>query len=361
MSCVETFLGHPRSYYDPKMISNSISDDIPFSSQFDDVEKAIENLVKCGKLFFWKNSLHSTTHSCSEYNYRSSYPLIGRQTGIYELEHMHSQPVANPLSYHTNQHYYNQRIISHTEQFPLSRRKNKSNSECCIYTALERSGSEQLPFSRERAKTSLIKNVTPTVNNDIMSSRFSETPRVLPDYIYEELDLKNSSISTLFLPRESSSNIYPFTCFQEYSTNLNTAVDGQTANNVIDIGDSVNKNLPFFYKKKNIMENNEASSLVSANKVKNILAPIGTKSSDVLLSVDPLNQQVQDTSTFVKPLQYYFPDGKVLKNDMYNGVFFKKYMGSGKSVHWNGQIWNDDANNLGITSNNNGFGLDVLC
>ncbi|EMR08182.1 hypothetical protein PNEG_03354 [Pneumocystis murina B123] len=361
MSCVETLLGHPRSYYDLKMIPNSFSDDIPFSSQFDDVDKAIENLVKCGKLFFWKNSLQFAARSYSEHDYRSSYPLIGRQTGIYELEHMHSQPAANPLSYHANQHYYNQRTASHTEQFPLSRRKNKSYSECSIYTALERSGSEQLPFSRERIKTPLIKDGIPAANDDMMYSKFSETPRVLPDYIYEELGLKNSSISTLFLPRESSSHIYPFTCFQEYSTNLNAAVESRAGNNVIGIGDSVKKSLPFFYRKKNIMENNEVLSLVSTNKVKNILAPIGTKSSSVSLSVDPLNQQVQDTSTVVKPLQYSFSSGKVLKNDMYNGIFLKKYMGSGKSVPWNGRIWSDDAKNLGITSNNNGFGLNVLC
>lgn len=361
MSCVETLLGHPRSYYDLKMISNSFSDDIPFSSQFDDVEKAIENLVKCGKLFFWKKSLQFATRSYSQYDYRSSYPLIGRKTGTYELEYMHSQPVVNPLSYPTNQHYYNQRTISRTEQFPSSRRKNKSKSECNIYTTLERSGFEQLPISRERVKTSLIKGNIPAANDDLMFSKISKTPKVLPDYIYEELGLKNSSISTLFLPGESSSYIYPFTCFQEYSTNLNAAVESRATNDVIGVRDSLKKSLPPLYRKKNIMENNEALPLVSTNKVKNIMAPIGTKSSNVSLPVDSLNQKVQDTSTVVKPLQHSSPSRNVLKNDMYNGIFLKKYIDSGKSVPWNGRIWSDDAKNLAMTSNNNDFGLNVLC
>ncbi|KAG5513312.1 hypothetical protein PMAC_001375 [Pneumocystis sp. 'macacae'] len=330
MSCVETLLGHPRSYYDVKMLSGS-GDDMPFN-----IEKAIENLVKSGKPFFWRSPLLSVTH------YRSSYSLVGRHSSAYELDHMRSRSTTS--THYTNQSYYNQRFIGHSEQFPLSRRKNKSNN-------IE----QPFFFHGETVKTSVKDNNLGTNDDNIIFSGFSIPPKVLSGYTYDESGLKNWSGSTL---QQGLSYQSPFTCFQGNSANLNFVTD-RVVNNVVTVDDTLNKNPSFFYRRKsNVVENNENSSLVSSNRIKNIIAPIGTKSSNISLSVDSLNQQTLDVVTSAKPLQHCFSgNGNLIKSDLDD----LKCADSSVSMSWDNRIWGDDAKNIGITSNSNGLGLDVLC
>ncbi|KAG4303768.1 hypothetical protein PORY_002829 [Pneumocystis oryctolagi] len=327
------------------------------------IEKAIENLVKCGKPFFWRSSLLSMTRSYPEYDYRSSYPLIGRHSNSYELEHMRSRSVVNSLSYNTGQYYYNQRPSGYTEQFLSSRWKNKSNNECNPCTTLEKmSNAEQSAFfHNEMVKTS-VKDKSFNVNDDdAMFLGLPVASKTSSSYIHDELGLKNCSASASAL-QQGSSYQYPFTCFQGHSTNMNSITENRVTNSV-NSNNAMNKNSSFFYRKKSnsVMENNEVLSLVSTNKMRNMIAPIGTKSSSIS-SFDSLNKQILDAAAVVKPLQYCFSSDSDLKNNIDNDSL-KKYVESEvpASYSWNSRIWNDNVKNFGITSNSNGVGLDVLC
>ncbi|KTW29139.1 uncharacterized protein T551_02413 [Pneumocystis jirovecii RU7] len=357
MSCIDSLLGHPRSYYDLKMLPGSSGDNMPFSSQFDDIEKAIENLVKCGKPFFWKSPLLSVTRPYYEYDYRS-YPLLGRHSNAYESDHMRSRSAIS--AYYPNQYYYTQRSIGHPEQFPLSRRRNKSNSECNMYTTLEkRLGADQSSFFHDEIIETLVKDNNPSINDDDMVfSGFSIPSKVLSSCTYDESCLKNWSSSALAL--QQGSPYQSFACFRGSSANLNFVTDNKVVNNVVISGDAANKPSFFYRRKSNIVaENNENLSLLSSNRMKNMIAPIGTKSSNLSLSVDSLNRQILDVTDSAKPLQYCFSGDRNLKNDIDNNSL--KYADSGVSISWDNRIWGDDVKNLGIASSNNGLRLDVLC